>query len=465
MKQTLILVLSLLGTSALAQGRQRVNEPKVDWNMAQFAHPSAETTLEHFFAFDAASLPWRADSTRISAALPIRLVFTTADQEPAAAPAPTETVLRFEAEDPSAMAPGRLYLHYMSTPLAPGQYVASLTVGSEASGIRRIDRELDVKPLGSGEPAFSDILLAGGIGEDATSPGAYQRNGLSIQPNPGSLFGTGLSVLFYYVEAYDLGSLSTPGAAFYSFISQTHATGPIYGFENRSPIAEGAVAAAYGSFDLSELPNGTYRLISRVLDAADNTLLETETRFFVYNPGVKRARSSVTASASTALSTFGAMPKEEIDKHFEQIKIAATEDDRRRMRRIKDTEDRRRFIVSFWENRDPDPSRPGNNALDDFNLRLEYANDRYGARNREGWETDRGRVVIRYGIPDDVQDEAMENDVVAHSIWSYTNITGIGPGIFVFADTMGFNNYELIHSNVPGERQSLDWQAELRRYK
>ena len=48
-----------------------------------------------------------------------------------------------------------------------------------------------------------------------------------------------------------------------------------------------------------------------------------------------------------------------------------------------------------------------------------------------------------------------------YEIWEYTNIPGEGRALFVFADVSGFSEFELIHSDVTGERQSANWRQEL----
>ncbi len=62
-----------------------------------------------------------------------------------------------------------------------------------------------------------------------------------------------------------------------------------------------------------------------------------------------------------------------------------------------------RFLEDFWEKRDPDPDRPGNEARETYLRRIDYANQNFTRPGLEkGMFSDRGRVYIRYGEPTEI---------------------------------------------------------------
>ena len=65
-------------------------------------------------------------------------------------------------------------------------------------------------------------------------------------------------------------------------------------------------------------------------------------------------------------------------------------------------EERDRFIDSFWARRDPAPDTETNEFRTEHYRRIDYASDRFRAA-RPGWSTDRGRVYIRLGPPDEIE--------------------------------------------------------------
>ena len=68
---------------------------------------------------------------------------------------------------------------------------------------------------------------------------------------------------------------------------------------------------------------------------------------------------------------------------------------------LKTDEERQQFVEQFWERRNPTPGAPQNEFKEEHYRRIAYANTHYrGAL--PGWKTDRGRIYIRYGPPDEI---------------------------------------------------------------
>ena len=64
--------------------------------------------------------------------------------------------------------------------------------------------------------------------------------------------------------------------------------------------------------------------------------------------------------------------------------------------------EREAFIAAFWRRRDPEPLTPENEYRTEIYDRIEYANTRLGGETAiPGWMTDRGRIYIQLGEPDE----------------------------------------------------------------
>ena len=117
-----------------------------------------------------------------------------------------------------------------------------------------------------------------------------------------------------------------------------------------------------------------------------------------------------------------------------------------------------RFLVTFWKKRDPTPRTAENEFVVEHLRRIRYADDHFGGRaSGRGSDTDRGRVYIKYGPPDDIRPFTMMSEEKSYEIWTYETR---GYYEFVFRDRRGFGIYELVHSTMPGERYNPDWQDE-----
>ena len=75
-----------------------------------------------------------------------------------------------------------------------------------------------------------------------------------------------------------------------------------------------------------------------------------------------------------------------------------------------------------------------------------------------GWRTDRGRIFIRYGAPDEVLDRVQAGSSRPYQVWKYT---GRKAHKFIFLDTSLLGNYELIWTDERREPSRPDWQELL----
>jgi GWxTD domain-containing protein len=121
-------------------------------------------------------------------------------------------------------------------------------------------------------------------------------------------------------------------------------------------------------------------------------------------------------------------------------------------RRLRTPEEQDAFIQSFWERRDPTPGTLANEYRDEHYRRVAHANERF-TTSTDGWRTDRGKMYIRFGEPDNIERNASAGATTMRSgqsritvpfeIWEYRNIPGIGPVKLTFVDKTMTGHYEL----------------------
>lgn len=459
---TVFAVFSFVG-SAFAQASLPV---RIDLNHASFAYDDSSSLVEFYLAFAIAPDAFEATDQGFRARLPIALaLYPGAGTEPVWQ---DENAINFVIADTAALSEGSFFVHQVRAQVTPGSYELHLEIpADEQTGRREFEMryELSVPNLGGAEKAMlSDVTLATSIQptEDRNDP--FYKNGLSVRPSANHVFGNGVRRLFYYGEAYNTGAAAGPSGKYTAriYVSAANSKSPIQGMiksfqrEPRSPDV------LVGSFDLDELGSGSYELHVAMLDE-NNREVATQTRkFFVYNPGVAPLAVD-DAPITFDNSQYATMTEEEVELAIEQISIIATTAERRKARSIRDLDESRRFLMEFWEKRNPNPGSAVNTFRDEFYRRLQIASERYSEGMLEGWQTDRGRVLIKYGAPAAIEPHLFDQETTPHEIWQYENIPGAGQSIFVFADRRGYGQFELIHSNVPGERSLSGWQDELQR--
>ena len=86
----------------------------------------------------------------------------------------------------------------------------------------------------------------------------------------------------------------------------------------------------------------------------------------------------------------------------EDVRYILTSEERKAFVRLTTDEERENFIEQFWLRRDPTPDTQENEYREEHYRRIAYANERY-ASGIPGWRTDRGRIYITFGPPDEIE--------------------------------------------------------------
>src|SRR3989441_11122827 len=143
-----------------------------------------------------------------------------------------------------------------------------------------------------------------------------------------------------------------------------------------------------------------------------------------------------------------------------------TDEERKAFKKLQTDDERERFIEEFWRGRDPDPDTDVNEYREEYYERIAYANEHY-ASGIPGWKTDRGRIYIMYGKPDEVETHpsggAYEREpyegggstsTYPFERWFYRYLPGVGSGVEIeFVDPTGSGEYRIARN--PDEKDAL----------
>ncbi|MGD0772601.1 MAG: GWxTD domain-containing protein [Candidatus Solibacter sp.] len=129
----------------------------------------------------------------------------------------------------------------------------------------------------------------------------------------------------------------------------------------------------------------------------------------------------------------------------EDVAYIITDAERAAFKRLQSNAEREHFIEQFWLRRDPTPGTVENEFKEEHYRRIAYANDHY-ASGIPGWKTDRGRIYITYGPPDEKESHpsgSATSDVPSEQ-WLYSLIQGVGTNIIVeFVDSAKTGEYRM----------------------
>jgi len=143
-----------------------------------------------------------------------------------------------------------------------------------------------------------------------------------------------------------------------------------------------------------------------------------------------------------------------------------TDEERRAFKKLATDDERERFIEEFWRRRDPDPDTEENEFKEEYYERIAYANEHF-ASGIPGWKTDRGRIWIMYGKPDERDTHPMggaydrpstegggSTTTYPFETWFYRYLPGVGSGVEIeFVDPTGSGEYRIARN--PDEKDAL----------
>jgi len=171
----------------------------------------------------------------------------------------------------------------------------------------------------------------------------------------------------------------------------------------------------------------------------------------------------------------------ELDNSFktwlnEDVTYIISPEERTAFLQLETNEEREQFIEQFWLRRSSNPDMPDNDFKEEHYRRIAYTNEHY-ASGIPGWKTDRGRIYIIWGAPDEIEshptggtyDRPMEEGGGSTTTypwerWRYRYLEGIQENVELeFVDPSGSGEYHLTMDpsekdallNVPGAGLSL----------
>ncbi len=150
----------------------------------------------------------------------------------------------------------------------------------------------------------------------------------------------------------------------------------------------------------------------------------------------------------------------------EEVVYIISDEERKAFRGLATDEERQQFIEQFWLRRDPTPDTEENEFREEHYRRIAYSNERF-ASGIPGWKTDRGRMYIAYGPPDEIESHPSggtyerpyeegggSTSTYPFEKWRYRYIEGIGNDVNIeFVDTTMSGEYRMTMD--PSEKDAL----------
>ncbi len=348
--------------------------------------------------------------------------------------------------------------------LNSGQYKINIYIQdvNDSSSHAENSVNLVIRDIDKSTISMSDIELAQNIVDENKSKlvwnKAFKKNGLFVVPNPSAYYLGNKQQLATYLEIYN-SDIFKPDSLIiaYSFsdvygrkIKQSNIK-KIYKLNSNRMIET-------NSTPLLDLPSGNYYINVTAYYYKNNIKdsISKSKKIYIINPDKAAInKPKFSENQSFELSEFSTFSPKQTDIEIDKIKYIATGSELDQFKTLTSTKAKQRALYRFWKKRDPKPETKFNEKLFEFRKLINYATRYFSFSLRKGWDTDRGRVLLKYGIPTERKQHPYQGETRAYEEWLYGDIQG---GVyFYFVDITGYGNFILVHSTAIDEIEFDDW--------
>jgi GWxTD domain-containing protein len=255
----------------------------------------------------------------------------------------------------------------------------------------RTEITVDSRAFPGGEISLSDVEFARSLRR--VYEGSFHKSGFEVLPNPHRRYGLLLTELPIYFEVYDLREEQPDDTLLVRYSIINKSGHEMYATENPIDL-RGNVVGSTALFSITSLPAGSYLLSLSLVSPDGEVRAESRRKFDV--------AWSVYSWGRHEIEALGDLAYIFTDKELETFKSLSPGD-------------QEEYLRSVWLEMDPTPGTVENEALNEHFRRVKYADQNYTSAKTRGALTDRGRLYIKYGPPDDIQSHYSDYEFVKNT--------------------------------------------------
>jgi GWxTD domain-containing protein len=347
------------------------------------------------------------------------------------------------------------FLEILRAPLSKGSYTLSIQLEDANREKSKISGTIPFEVLYErNQLRFSSIELVD-LAFKSEEQSRFTKSNYYIIPLLKNYFNKDMNNLPYYAEIY---GATGPIVLERKVINAQN--GQAYpALASLDTLQPDAVLALLQELDLTDLPSGTYQL---QLSAQNLQTGQQANQVFDFERFNDNEIAFDLSSMLLDPAFQQSIHSDSIAYYLESLIPIAKPGEIRTlidMLKQKDTSEMRKHIQAFWY------QTSGAKAYEQwikYQSQVRSVEKHYANNYMEGFETDRGRVYLKYGQPNSVVVKESSPSEYPYEIWTYDKIGIYSNRRFVFYNPdLVSNNHRLLHSDMVGELRNPAWQQIL----
>lgn len=312
---------------------------------------------------------------------------------------------------------------------------------------------------------FSGIQLIESISMADDGESVLAKNGYILLPYISNFYPQNFGKISFYTEIYNADKIINDDFMLRYYIESFETYKELEAYSRFKKLSSASIIPFIGEINIENLASGNYNLVVEIKNR-DNQILQ-KTKFFF-----QRSNSSTfDASAMNELiknyditSSFpGSMTnRDSLVEYVACLRPIADNDEKRFIDyqlKSADINALQNYFLQFWLSRNN--VEPGE-LWRQYKEQVDFVDRNYRTPINRGYETDRGRVYLQYGVPNDIYVSKHEPNSYPYEIWHYYQVAKENNKKFIFYNpNIAGKEYELLHSDLTGEIKTPNWERLL----
>jgi len=345
--------------------------------------------------------------------------------------------------------------------LKPGDYKFAISIqdlNSDNEPLKSIQNIL-VEDL-SKSISISDIEIA-----EYATPGdgssIFFKSGYDVIPRLATFYPEQLTDLPVYFEMYNTNQLIDSVFAVKQTIINAQTNEEISGFTQYTKLKKAEVVPFLKQINIEKLTTGKYILTYTILN---KSMIELSTQSYEFDRSNDVQYDMFADEIILNPSFQNSIPDDSLGYYLESLIPISKSNETKNILTIaktRDSDKARKYIQLFWLR------TASNNAYEEwikYKAQVQKIDEFFSNSFQSGYETDRGRIYLKYGPPSHINRNENSASEYPYEIWQYNRIGGFNNKRFIFYNPSLTNNtHQLLHSDMIGEIKNLNWPAALSR--
>lgn len=459
MRKILTLLLACLFTAQINAQEKNINS-FISYGTFNVIDEQSTPYLETYISFDCSSLVYVKDANgQYDASINLTVIFKQGES--------IKNYDKYSVTSPKVSDTTNIdgfFMDIQRYSLANGEYQMEITIEDANNRKERPLKASETIVVDFPEnTCFSSIIALEDL-KPSVNESVNSKNGYDIIPMIMPYYPESVSKLTFYTEIYNTKKILGENEKYLlntylkTFESNTSINN--YFFTKRMDVKDTEVII--NTMDISNLPSGNYYLVLEARNR-NNEIIGYNQFFFQRSNSNYQIDNSILASIDPTKVFSGNI--DNLDTIREYIKCLEAISSQIEIQyasslvKSNDIQTMQQYFYSFWASRNTLSPQV---EWEKYYTQVKRVNNSFSAMKMKGYQTDRGRIFLKYGAPDRIVQNYNEAGAYPYEIWHYYTLANQRNKKFVFMTRdIATNDFQLIHSDAVGELNNNRWTNEI----